>query len=211
MHHEAALVMVHLLYDPGHKTMSAAEPAYPKFFSFEFHARFFPRVLMDRLGRKKRGAQGATFTSTLEMMIALVVCVVLAVIGIPSALAQGSVVGWVLTIIGVGGIVALLIASVAGSSGYQPTYDDFLTGIFFFFIALGILAGIAVGMETHSAVLGLCASAGGLVAAYVLGIVAGLRMQHLGWIASILNMLAGLGAIILGGTIVIMLVVLTVK
>jgi hypothetical protein len=36
-------------------------------------------------------------------------------------------------------------------------------------------------------------------------------MQQLGWIASILNMLAGLGAIILGGTVVIMLAVLVVK
>ena len=144
-------------------------------------------------------------------MIAVAAFVILAVIGIPPAFTRGSVVGWVLTVIGTGGIATLVVVSIAGSWGHRPTYDDFLTGIFFFFIALGILVGVPIGMESRSAVLGVSASLGGLFGGYVLGILAGLRMQHLGWLASIINMVAGLGAMILGGTIVIMLVVLSLK
>jgi hypothetical protein len=35
-------------------------------------------------------------------------------------------------------------------------------------------------------------------------------LQHLGWISVILNMLAGLAAIVMGGTVLVMLLVLTV-
>jgi len=182
----------------------------PKIFSREFHTEFFPRLLKDRLRRKKRGGQGTTFTSTTEMIISLAVCVVLAVIGIPSAWTQGSVFGWILSIAGIGGIVGLVILSVSGSWGERPSYDDFLVGIFFFFVSLGLIMGIAAGMDRHSFWLGLVASLAGLGGGYGLGILAGLRMQHLGWMAVILNMLAAFGAIILGATALFLLVVLVV-
>jgi len=38
------------------------ETAPPKFLSLEFHARFFPRLLLDRLRRKGREPGGTTFT-----------------------------------------------------------------------------------------------------------------------------------------------------
>ncbi len=58
----------------------------PKFLSLEFHTRFFPRVLRDRLYRKEKGSEGTSFTSVMEMMIGLAVCVILAIIGLPFAL-----------------------------------------------------------------------------------------------------------------------------
>jgi hypothetical protein len=51
-------------------------------------------------------------------------------------------------------------------------------------------------------------SLAGLVGGYVLGIFAGLRLQHLGWLAVIMNMLAAFAAIILGATALILLFVL---
>jgi hypothetical protein len=163
------------------------------------------------LRRKKKETQGTTFAPTMEMIIALAVCLVLAVIGIPSALTRGSVVGWIPSIIGVGGISALLIASVGAQWGNRPTYDNFLTGVFFFFVSLGILIGIPVGMGNSSPVLGVSVSLAGLLGGYMPGIFAGLRMQHLGWMALILNMVAGLAAIAMGGATLIMLVSFTFK
>jgi hypothetical protein len=180
----------------------------PRFFSLEFHTRFFPQVLRDRLHRKKREGQGVAFTSTTEMIIGLVVCLILAMIGIPSAWTQGSIVGWILSIIGVGGIVVLVIISIGGQWGDRPTYDDFLAGIFLFFICLGLFIGIPVGMDRNSFWLGLAASLAGLSGGYVLGIFAGLRLQHLGWLAVIINMLAAFAAIILIGTALVLLIVL---
>lgn len=138
-------------------------------------------------------------------MIVLAVCLVLSIIGIPSALNGGSVVGWALTVLGAGGLVLLVILSVASRWGTEATYDDFLVGIFFFFVSLGVFIGIPVGMDNHSLWLGLIVSVTGLCAGYVVGIFAGLFLQHLGWIAGILNMLAGLGSMVAAGTMLVML------
>lgn len=180
----------------------------PKFLSLEFHTRFFPRLLLDRLRRRKKEAEGTSFTSSMEMIITLAVCFILIIIGLPSALSGGSIVGWVLCALGVGGLIFLTIASVKDQWGSRPRYDDFLCGFFFFLVSLGLLSGIPVGMEAHSAGLGILASLAGLVAGYLLGILTGLRMQHLGWIATILNLLAGFGAIVAAGTCLILLAAL---
>jgi hypothetical protein len=180
----------------------------PPFFSREFHIRFFLQILKSRLLRKKGVSRGTGFNSTMEMFLGLAVCVVLAIIGIPSAWTQGSIVGWILSIIGVGGIVVLIIISVGSQWGSQPSYDDFLTGVFSYFFCLGLFAGIPVGMEYHDCWLGIAASLAGLIAGYLLGIVAGLRLQHLGWIAVIINMLAVFGTVVLCGTALVMLVIL---
>jgi hypothetical protein len=149
-------------------------------------------------------SQGTTFTSTMELFIIFAVCLILAIIGIPSAV-HGSVLGWILSILGVVGIVSLVILSVSSQWGERPTYDDFLKGVFFFFVSLGIFIGIPVGMESHSFRLGASASLAGLVAGYALGIVAGLQLQSLGWFAIILNMIAAFTAIVLVGTTLLML------
>lgn len=188
-----------------------ADPVPPRFLSIEFHARFFPRLLRDRFSpRKCRETQGTTFTSTTEMIILLAGCLVLAVIGIPLAVTGGTIAGWVLTVVGVGGTILLFVMSVAARWGQRPSYDDFLVGIFAFFVSLGVLAGIAVGMDSRSPGLGILAGIGGAAAGYVLGIFAGLRMQHLGWMASIVNMLAGFAAIVAtaGGVIASLFVAL---
>ena len=184
-----------------------ADPVPPKFLTLEFHTRFFPRLLQDRyLRRKKKETQGTSFTSTTEMFLSAVVCAILAAIGLPSALSRGSIFGWVLSGIGVAGMIALVIQSVAAGCGIKPSYDDFLGGIFFFFVSLGFVAGVAAGLDAHSAWIGIPATVAGLATGYALGILAGLRMQHLGWIAILLNMLAGLGAVIAAGGALVVLV-----
>jgi hypothetical protein len=180
----------------------------PPFFSREFHVRFFPQVLKSRLLRKKGESRGTGFTSIMEMFLGLGVSVVLAIIGIPSAWTQGSMIGWILSIAGIAGIVFFVIISVANQWGSPPSYADFLIGVFFFFSLLGLFIGIPVGMEYHSCWLGISASLAGAIAGYLLGIVAGLRLQHLGWISVIINMLAVFGAVVLCGTALVMMCIL---
>ncbi len=189
----------------------AADSITPKFLSLEFHTGFFPRLLRDRLYRKRKESEGTTFSSITEMMIALVVCLILAVIGIPSAVTRGSILGCILSVLGVGGIVALLMLSVGSQWSTRPTYDSFLVGVFFFFASLGILIGIPVGMSHHSFMLGACASLVGLVAGYVIGIFAGLWTQRLGWMAIVVNALAGFAALILGIAAIVLLFALALK
>ena len=180
------------------------DPIPPKFLSLEFHTGFFPRLLRDRLLRKGKESGGTTFTSTMEMMLCVAVCVILAAIGVPSAVNRGSIAGWIAAIVGVGGILALLVVSVAAQWGTRPSYDNFLIGVFSFFLSLGIFIGIPVGMENHSLMLGVSASLAGLAGGYVLGILAALGLQYLGWMAIIVNMLAGFAAIVMGGAVLIM-------
>jgi len=147
----------------------------------------------------------------MEMMILLAVCLILAVIGIPSAVARGSIPGYILSLLGIGGIVALIALSVGSQWSTRPTYDSFLVGVFFFFVFLGILIGISVGMSHHSFLLGACASLVCLVTGYILGIFSGLWAQRLGWMAMVINALAGFAAIILGIAAIILLFALALK
>ncbi|MEK6589056.1 MAG: hypothetical protein AABZ11_00080 [Nitrospinota bacterium] len=168
----------------------------PKFLSFEFHTKFFPALLFNRL-RPKKEDEGVSFPPSVytEATIALAICGVLTAIGMPSAISEGSIIGWIIGGIGVAGILALFILSVKSGLEEPPSYDDFLMGIFFFFISLGISAGIFNGALKHSLPLGITGSLAGLIVGYMLGIFAGLYMQYLGWTAVLLNMLAGISII----------------
>lgn len=161
----------------------------PRPMSIEFHAHFFPALLYARLRQRERAATG--FSSIMEYHIALVICVVLAVTGIPIAMSRQSFAGWAMGGIGVAGIVALLLNGII-SHREPPSYDQLLTGVFFFFPVLGITAGVFSGTLNHSLLLGLLAGSGGLVAGYLLGIPAGLWLQHLGWLSGVANGMAWL-------------------
>ncbi len=180
--------------------MSTDSP--PGFLSLKFHLRFFPHVLWNRLRPGKRAVSG--FPS-FEPYLALVICLTLLVIGIPKALIQRSLIGWVMAGLGAAGFLALLIQSISSWRGERPSYDRFLIGFFFFFIVLGLTAGVFVGALHHLPVLGLLVGAAGLLAGYLLGIFAGLWFQYLGWITVLLDILAGLAIV---GMIVVDLVLL---
>jgi len=164
----------------------------PTFFSLEFHTRFFPSLLRNRL--RPEGRSGTGFSSQLEFPVVFVVCCVLIAIGLPMAIDDKSFVGWVIGGIGGAGMLALVIHSIA-SRGNPPDYDDFLTGFFCFFVPLGLTAGVFAGSLGDSVPLGLLIGFGGLVGGYLLGILAGLWCQYLGWIAVMVNGLAWLAVI----------------
>ncbi len=175
----------------------------PRFLSVEFHVRFFPALLWGRLRPKQQS--GAGFTSLLEYYLVLGVCIVLIVLGAPSALSNGSIGGCIASGIGAFGVLAMIVNSIVSCWGEPPSYKDFLLGFFFLFVMLGITAGIFIGTLEHSLTLGLLLGAAGILAGYLLGILAGLWFQYLGWIAVLLDMLARLAII---GIIVVDLVLL---
>jgi hypothetical protein len=166
---------------------------HPKFLSLEFHTRFFPALLLGRLSPEEKG--GTTFTSTTELYVLLVICLILVVIGIPNAVSHKSIIGWIAGGIGAAGIMAMFISSILSQMGTPPSYDAFLKGIFLFFLSLGISAGIFIGTLDHSSLKGLLVGSAGLVAGYLLGILFGLWFQYLGWLAGMLNLVAYLAVI----------------
>jgi hypothetical protein len=190
-------------YDMG-ETEKVTRSLTPKFLSLEFHTRFFPALLWQRLGSKGQGRTG--FGPPTEFPIVFVICIVLIVIGLPMAIDDGSFIGWVIAGLGGAGMLFLIINSIA-SRGNPPDYDAFLPGIFFFFVTLGLTAGIFTGFLEHSASLGMALGGAGLVAGYLLGILGGLYLQYLGWMAVLVNGLAwmavigmlGLDLVLLGG------------
>lgn len=161
----------------------------PRFLSPDFHIRFFPALLRGRLKLGERTGTG--FPSIFEFHIAFVFCLILLVIGIPFAVSSNAAFGWAMAGIGAAGILALLIHSISSRKD-PPSYDCFLIGVFSFFVFLGATAGVFVGTLHHSLPLGLLVGLGGLIAGYLLGILAGLWFQCLGWLASIVNFAAAL-------------------
>ena len=166
----------------------------PRFLSIEYHTRFFPAFLWSRLRPKKRTGSG--FNSSFEVYIVLMVCIVLVAVGVPPALSRGSIAGWITTGIGAAGVLAMLVNSISSRRGEPPSQSDFLVGFFFFFVVAGLTAGIFIGTLEHYPLLpGLLTGAAGLVAGYLLGMLAGFGMQYMGWLAAILDPLAGLAVL----------------
>ena len=97
------------------------DPVPPWFLSVEFHTRFFPSLLWHNLRPKKK--DGTTFTFTTEQMIILAVCLIMSLAGARSAFVQGTVFGWVIVLVGLGGMAAIVLSSIAGQWGTRPTYD----------------------------------------------------------------------------------------
>jgi hypothetical protein len=173
----------------------AGELGPPGVLSARFHFRYFPRLLWSRLRPKKKEEAETRFSPPFEPMLLLVLCLILAVAGMPSAIRHGSVVGWSFTILGVGGILAIVIFSVLSQLGVKPAFDGFLIWPFFFFVFFGISAGILIGKTEHSLASGLEWGALGLLLGYFFGLFAGLWLQYLGRLAALAEMASGLAII----------------
>jgi hypothetical protein len=177
----------------------------PKFLSWEFHARFFPRLLASRMRPQKRPGTGFVHAGIMEGMILLAVCGILLASGLPSVLKQGAIAGWIMSVLGAGGIFAIFIASVHAQRGVRPSYDHFLLGIFFFFVTLGTLGGIMMGIYLHSQWIEAITGAAGFCTGYLIGLLAGQWFQYLGLISGVINAAAYFGAVVAAGTAVVML------
>lgn len=191
--------------------MTSLDPP-PRFLTVAFHTSFFPSLLMNRIRGhlKPKEERGTKFVAygLMEIMILLAVSLILIAMGLPAAVSRGSILGWTASGLGMAGIFGLFIFSVCQRIGEREpaSYDQFLIGIFFFFVVLGLTSGIFFGrLEHHSSGLRLLEGVGGLIAGYVIGVLAGLWLQYLGFMSKFLDGLA-LPAIV--GMIVVNLVLL---
>jgi hypothetical protein len=164
----------------------------PRFFSLDFHIKFFPALLWRLLHPKNRRYE-STFAGhiSLELPVMAIVSIILGIYGFSAVIGSGSVIGWVCGIAGLGGFSYLLTISIRSAMGVRPSFEYFRLIIFFFFVILGINIGLEIGTVYHlSYGFRIIAVLAGLVPGYVAGIGGGLRVQHLGWIASLLDILA---------------------
>jgi len=178
----------------------------PTFFSLQFHLRFFPALIWNLLSQPKE-VYRSPFSDHLpvEYIVAPALCVIAVAIGFPVLLGKGAWWGWLFLIPGAAGFAGLLAASVRSVWGQKPDYRDFRPAIFFFFLFLGPTAGLLAGSIEHSPALKTAGTIGGLAAGYILGILAGLWVQVLGWMGRFLDVFA-LGGI--AGMIILDLVLL---
>lgn len=170
----------------------------PPFFSVEFHLRFFPGLIR-RIVFPKKDLDGTAcrrstgFVSGMDHMIVLAVCLVSFFAGMPGALQKGSVVGWVFGLAGAVGVIALTVMSIVSQRGIRPSYRDFRILTFTFLVFTALTGGLALAQALHlSYGLRILLGAAGTMAGYFLGIMAGLWVQRLGWISTVVDLLAGL-------------------
>lgn len=173
--------------------LSGPDAPPPKFLSLEFHTRFFPALLFGRLCPS--AVEHTSFTSTNGLYVLFVVCLILLIIGVPGAVTNNSIAGWVMVGLGALGLAAMFVNSVFSRMGEPVSYGGFLRCVFLFFVVLGVSAGVFTGALGHSLAIGLPAGALGFAAGYLLGILAGFWLQYLGWMAALLNFLAGLAVL----------------
>jgi len=165
----------------------------PSVLSLGFHTAFLPRLVRSRLAPGKPREGGTSFSSNMELTIALFVCMALLAVGIPSAVRANSVLGWILAVVGVAGILFILFSSVAAQRGSKPGFGEFRAWIFLALVVLGPSAALFWGSASHlsrGVLAGTCAA--GLLAGYAAGILAGYWSQWLGWVSGLLDGLAGL-------------------
>jgi len=164
----------------------------PSFFSLAFHTSFFPALLWRLLHPKNRRYE-STFSGhiSLELPVLAIISIVLGIYGFSAVLGSGSIIGWVCGILGLGGFVYLLTGSIRSVWGMRPSFDHFRTIIFLFCVVLGLTIGLEMG-NVYRAPYGMKIISGltGLILGYLLGIVGGLWVQRLGWMAILLDIIA---------------------
>ena len=179
----------------------------PPFFSVDFHVKFFPALLLRLLHSQNRKYE-STFAGhiSLELPVMTVVSLALGIYGFATVIGSGTILGWVCGIAGLGGFSYLLTSSIRSTLGMHPSFDYFRTIIFLFFVFLGFTIGLEMGFVYHSASgIKFIVSLTGLILGYVTGIFAGLWVQKLGWMASLLDIIA---IAVIAGMIVLDIVIL---
>jgi hypothetical protein len=164
----------------------------PRFFSLDFHVKFFPALLWRLLHPKKMGYE-STFAGhiRLELPVMMVVSIAFIIYGLAAAVGSGSILGWVCGFTGLGGSLYLLIISIRSTHGIRPSFEYFRVVIFLFFVVFGATVGLEAAFlyglpYDLKIVTGLI----GFILGYFAGIVGGLWVQKLGWMASLLDVIA---------------------
>jgi hypothetical protein len=136
----------------------------------------------------------------MELLIGAAVCAIAVAVGLPSLL-PGPRRDWFwggIAVLGMLGLLAVFVWSVWRHWGNPVTYEEFHPGAFFFFILLGMSAGLWFATTHHAPLVAAGVGVAGALTGYVLGIFAGLWLQALGPLAIPLGFLSYVGVIALG-------------
>ena len=176
----------------------------PPFFSAAYHFRFLPRVIVYRLGERRRQSHGFGVHAHIEIPLAIFACILLVVFGLPPALQHGSLGGWLSTVVGAGALVALIGWSIAGEwrwrrqENYRYGYAEFMPSVFFFCLLLGASLGLVLGGSLgNDPWMGYLWAGPGLVAGYLAGLFAARWVHALGFMKTWFIYLALLGLVFL--------------
>jgi hypothetical protein len=159
-------------------------------FSLEFFARGVPRLLRQRVFGPRPQQSAFVPHVRIGQTLALFACLGLAVASAQSA-RNGSVVGILLLGIAVAAMLALVIHSAWEARTYPLIPEAFAIGPFIFCLILGIDVGLAAGRGAQvSMTTRIACGVMGMVAGYIVGSLAGLFTQRLGWIAAFISFIA---------------------
>ncbi|MBM3250376.1 MAG: hypothetical protein FJZ09_06010 [Candidatus Omnitrophica bacterium] len=163
----------------------------PGILSLRFHIKFFPEVLRRCFLRRK--SKGQEYQSPfanhfpIEFTLAIIFCVVLLVAGLPGLIGKRSLISGAMSLLGAGGLIAMLVSSIRSENknraelGGRYTFDYFVTGVFLFFLLLGLSAGISLGYLKGSPAQMVLYGLTGIAAGYIVGLFAGIGINYLGW------------------------------
>ena len=171
----------------------------PPFWTAEYHLPFFPRRFWANLKKHPDSRKKHVF---FEIPIALVVCALMLAWGLSSATQQDSPTGWLLTLLGAGGLIALVAVCVSSTAGVPLNYSEFEPWSFLFLVCLGFFGGLlgpGIFLKLPLGV-GLVLSLSGLALGYLTGIKAGLWAQRLGPLRAFFALAAGLGVVVVLGS-----------
>lgn len=167
-------------------------PIAPAPWTLGYHLRFVPALIRARLGPQP---QATGFASHAGMMvpIAIVIALVLFSIGLPGMVEGGfDPVSALLTLLGGGGLLAIIGMSIADAWHEPRSYQRFEPAVFFFLLLLGISIGLFI-VRLDREGLGTAAYAtilsGSTLAGYAAGLLLGYWWQALGIFGRFLSVL----------------------
>lgn len=105
-----------------------------------------------------------------------------------------------MTVLGAGGLIALLVVCLRGTAGSILDYSEFEPWTFLFLTATGIAGGFMGGGQLGSFWLQGLGILVGLTIGYLTGIAGGLWIQRLGPLRVFIALAAGLGFFVIVGT-----------
>ena len=174
----------------------------PPFWSMDFHLRYFPMVLVKQIKDHPDSRKGHVL---IEVPIMVVACGVMMALGLPSAIDRHSIVGWVLVVLGGGGLAALVIWILKATAGSPLSYSEFEPWVFLFLTLSGTVGGLLGGDIFGDLWLGFGGALVGLILGYFLGIGVGLGAQRLGPLRAFVALAAAVGLFIGIGTLLVYL------
>ena len=165
----------------------------PSVLSWAFHVQFFPALLKQRFRLHQTKQNGFVPSGYLEGMLTVLVSSGL-IVGGGARRDPTDGLGITLLALGGAGLLYSLYRSIADARELRPSYENFLFGLFFFSIMLGVFVGLVFAVY-HPAAVRAGAAGGGALAGYWVGLILGVQAQRLGFIGGALNQFAMLGAL----------------